>query len=179
VLRAIDKNFHNLNPKERQDRAYELRKKIANYLPELYDNLLGGELKRRAEEIKMEQSKLPIEELRSGEFVDYTIEGIRRLLLSNEPFDIHLLQLVSDYLGIDIYILECSTKDVPLFGEEELKYYYRNRPSIVLLHHTTTCEHFETIGLYDKDHRDIITQFSPDHEFIQKIRSRLFRSKEK
>lgn len=82
--------------------------------------------------------------------------------------DVAYLELVSEELWKDIYVLDAHTHDVYILGTDTTLY-YKHRPSIVLLF---LAEHFELVGILKPD-GDVATLFDPDSPFIQKIKSRM------
>jgi hypothetical protein len=90
--------------------------------------------------------------------------------------DESFLELVSNEIGRDIYILDGFKHDVYRWqsSKDDYDLFYKHRPSIVLIY---IHEHFELVGIAkmtaDNIMEDVITHFNPDHPFIQKLYQRV------
>ena len=120
--------------------------------PTYYDELSRGNLK----EFSM---SLP----------EYSLENMQKELDSDLPVSNLYNEFISDQINKDIYLLDMVKRDVYITGKDD-DILYKNRKSIVLLY---LPGHYELIGLYQKREKNYKTLFSPDHDFILYIRSRI------
>ena len=144
-------------PIDREKFIRELRRDLSKVLdrpahpggPIIYDTLSRGKLREFAEG-----------------YADYSLENMKRELDSSQPVDSVYIEFVSNLLNKDIYILDNRKKDVYVLGDYDL--YYKGRPSIILLY---TGNHYDLIGL--RCNNGIKTHFSPNHDLIRSIQTRL------
>jgi hypothetical protein len=118
--------------------------------PRVYDVLSRGELANMAEHVP-----------------NYSLVNLQRQLLSDEAVDNMYQELISNSIGMDIYILSAENLDVYITGDDD-PILYKNRPSIVLLY---IPGHYELVGIKKKDGQ-IPTLFSPESDFIRAIKKR-------
>jgi hypothetical protein len=134
----------------RKDLAENLSKKKPNTNKTWYEYLSRGKLKDLGKE-------LPV----------CNLENMKSMLNSNKPVDNLFHEYVSEFLGIDIYILDLSKKDVYKTGEDS-DILHKNRRSVVVGY---SPGHYSTVGVkYDNTTR---TSFDFDHPFIVSIKKRL------
>ena len=114
---------------------------------------------------------------------DYSLSNLQARLANPAHFaDEAFLELVSNELGKDIYILDGFERDVYYLGHDT-DLFYKHRNSVVLLY---IHEHFEVVGVArppegqstvdfsDSRNRPFIdTHFDPNHPFIAAIRARM------
>lgn len=116
----------------------------------LYQTLSNGELESIGKEVP-----------------EYSLENLQETLRTGVAVDNAFMEIVSDVLDLDIYILDAKTKDVyPIGTSGEL--YHKGRRTVVLLY---LPGHYELVGI--KLNNSIQTLFSPNHDFIESIRERL------
>lgn len=126
--------------------------------PEVYACLARGKMKEYADIIK-----------------EYHIEVMRSELIDHEFFlDDKYLELISNELSKDIYVLNALTQDVHVFDHAENDMYYKGRPTIVVLF---LPGHFELVGV-QTDTGDVITHFTPSSPFVQALYERYTQLKE-
>lgn len=94
----------------------------------------------------------------------YSLQGLKKHLNSNEPVGDVVITYVSYLLAKDIYILERSTGDVYVMADIPPGI----NTAVVILH---SSGHYETVGILEDD--QWITHFDSDHEFILTVRRRL------
>ena len=92
---------------------------------------------------------------------------MKRSLRSNDWGDIRFLELISNVLDIDIYVVWNKTKDIYILGDKEL--YYKNRDSIIILNNENI--HFDTIGL--KQENGNRTLFDKNEPLIKQMYSKM------
>ncbi len=140
----------------------QFRSDLAEQLPDRYDTLGAGFFK-------------------TLNYPQYSLENMMIELKSGRAVEIEYIQLIADLINKDIYII---SKKVNHDGGEPLMYedndiLYRDRPSIVLLYIENDPKktgHYETMGILNED-ESVSTLFSPDHDFILRIRERMDRLK--
>jgi len=96
------------------------------------------------------------------------LEMQARLRNPNQQVGNEYNEFVSDQLGIDIYILDGTTRDVYMTGDDWGRL-YKDRDSVVLLYMPG---HYELVGLLT-DRMTEVTLFKPENQFIQSIRARM------
>lgn len=102
----------------------------------------------------------------------YSMEAMQRELLSSRPVDHAYIEILSNHLELDIYLISAKTGDVYTTGTE-LELYYRNRRSIVILY---SPGHYDVLGIVRTNSGpDVVfdTLFAPSHEFIVALQKRL------
>lgn len=148
----------------RKDMISSLRQRMASRLTELadpsqsatiriYDCLYKGKCVELASAIK-----------------SYTLEVMTSELMDENFFlDDKYLELVSNEINKDIYILDSRTHDVYVKTEDS-DIFYKNRGTIVLL---ALPNHFEVVGIENPDDpNDIRTYFDADSPFVAALRDR-------
>jgi len=149
---------------DRHDLVKTIRDRLAARLHELvdpeqsdsvriYDVLARGRNKQIASAIK-----------------SYTIEVMQSELMDQDHMlDDKYLELISNELNKDIYILNAIEKDVWVaFGDTDL--FYKHRGSIVIM---ALPQHFETVGIASpEDPEDVKYHFDPESQFIQALKAR-------
>lgn len=120
--------------------------------PCVYDCLARGKMKEYADIIK-----------------EYHIDVMRSELRDPDFFlDDKYLELISNELSKDIYVLNALTQDVHLFDHADVDMYYKGRPTVVLLF---LPGHFELVGV-QKETGDVVTHFTPTSPFVQALQAR-------
>jgi hypothetical protein len=154
---------HTSEPVGRKEMVDALRVHLADRLdapidpsnplsPGVYDCLARGKMKEYAEIIK-----------------EYHIEVVRSELRDPDFFmDDKYLELISNELSKDIYVLNALTQDVHVFDHADVDMYYKGRPTIVVLF---LPGHFEVVGV-QKETGDIATLFSTNSPFVQALQAR-------
>lgn len=127
----------------------QLRYQLALALSEKYNTLSRGQLPSMSKDMPQ-----------------YTLDAMQKELNSNHPVDNLYLELCSEVLGIDIYIIDILKRDIYVIGDKELL--SKNRNSIVLGY---IPGHYELVGVLERE-TFIRTLFPPDHSFITTIKSR-------
>lgn len=122
--------------------------------PTFYQTLSRGELETISEELPK-----------------YSLKNLQKLLDSSRSVGNIFNEFVSDQIDKDIYILDMDNQDVYMVGDDS-DILYKDRSSIVLLY-LSQARHYELVGIKNVNTGDIQTLFSPDHDFIVKIRNRI------
>lgn len=120
--------------------------------PTVYDCLARGKMKEFSDIIQEYKLDILCSELRDPDFF----------------LDIKYLELISNELSKDIYVLNGLTQDVHVFDHSDTEMYYKGRPTVVVLF---LAEHFELVGIR-KASGDVVTHFTPDSPFVQALRER-------
>ena len=122
------------------------------FSPCVHDCLGRGKMKEYAEIIK-----------------EYHIEVMRSELRDPDFFlDDKYLELISNELSKDIYVLNALTQDIHVFDHSDVEMYYKGRPTVVVLF---LPGHFELVGV-QKDTGDVATLFGPNSPFVQALQER-------
>lgn len=110
-------------------------------------------------------------ELRSQELLhEFSLENMRKELLSTGPIGYGYIELLCNYLGVDLYILDYKTQG--LYRSDELiKCATGSRPSIIIcyLEHQG---HFELVAQQISE-TDFKTYFDPNSSLIKHLRATL------
>lgn len=147
-------------PLDRKNYVRSLRNDLADRLGQparigevttVYDTLSGG---------KMREFALSVP--------GYSLDNLQKLLRSDEYLGLEVLELISNIVKRDIYILDLLQHDVYMLATPK-EYLYMDRPSIVILY---LPNHFELIGI-KTDNNDIKTLFDYKHPFIRAINNRM------
>jgi hypothetical protein len=96
------------------------------------------------------------------------LEMQSRLRNPNQHVGNEYNEFISDQLDIDIYILDGTTRDLYMTGDDWDRL-YKSRDSVVLLYMPG---HYELVGILT-DKRTEVTLFKTEHPFIQAIRARM------
>lgn len=186
VLRSFNREYIRANTNDKRQQLTQLfRSGIALSLEELdssgvseYDKLGGGSYaeynKAVSGVIDEKTGNCIVEENR------YSLKGLQKELLSNSFVDHAYIEIISNHINKDIYLISASTGDIYTTGTD-LNLLYKHRDSIVILY---TTNHYDIIGIKRISNvtipdicntGDIIFDclFDPDHELIQSIRRRL------
>lgn len=155
----ITGTFNN-KPLDRKSYVRSLRDDLAERLSQfvrigevttVYDTLSGGKMKEFALSVPA-----------------YSLDNLQKLLKSDEYLGLEVLELISDTVKKDIYILDLLQHDVYMLATPK-KFLYKDRPSIVILY---LPNHFELIGI-KTNNNDIKTLFNHKHPFIREINNRM------
>ena len=157
ILQGFNKTYIESSISEKKKITRKFRNDLSEILDEkmgdgrlCYEQLSRGELKEISKEIP-----------------EASLKNMKNELKSNSWGDQRYLELISNQLGIDIYIISEDKKDVYFTGDFEL--YYKNRDSVIILDINNV--HFETIGI--KVNSEIKTFFDKDNEIIRFLRNKL------
>mgnify|MGYP005999243379 CR=1 FL=1 len=168
ILQGFNKSYRKGDITEKRKLTIRLKLLLASVLDEknpetgetFYNELGNGEISKLSESILKSEENDP-----NCKDMILTKENMQRKLISNEWGDYTVLELVSNQLDIDIYVLSEAQKDVYLCGDKENL--LKGRKSVIIIHRTN---HFETVGL--KVQNNIITFFDKDNDIIKFLRSR-------
>ena len=157
ILYCFNKTYRGLGSHGKQIMARDLRNNLANVLEErikdskktYYQNLSRGEI--------LEISKA-IPEMK--------LEFMQGILRSHYFINFSFLELISQQLDIDIYIINSNDGTVYMTGDDEI--YYKKRRSIILKYIDQA--HFESVGL-KVNNKKIETLFRHDCYIIKKLRN--------
>jgi hypothetical protein len=103
----------------------------------------------------------------------YSLAALQQELFSDNPVDHVYIEILSNHLNLDIYLISSKTGDVYLTGSHT-SLLYKGRRSIVILYHPG---HYDIIGIRRPDAGDgqVIFDclFGNNHQLIQAINSRI------
>ena len=125
-----------------------------------YDTMGNGYLRKYNEAIK------------SVDGDTHSMESLQKELKSNNPVDHSYMEILSNHLDIDIYLISSKTGDVYLTGTDR-RLLYKNRKSIIIFY---SPGHYDIIGIRRKSKEGVIifdTLFSYDHDLILAIKERV------
>ena len=170
ILRAFYREYIEAETKDyRINLVKKLRSSLSEALEEKneytniseYDTLGNGYYKKFNEAIKMVDGDT------------HSLESLQIELKSNNPVDHSYIEILSNHLNLDIYLISSKTGDVYLTGTDR-QLLYKNRKSIVILY---SPGHYDIIGLKRKPNQNGIiifdTLFSCDHDLILAIKGRI------
>jgi hypothetical protein len=140
----------------RIDLAKNVRDALADYLPEIYLTFSGGIFQNFAAQQLLDPELLKIT-------VDYSLEGLQKLLRSTRFIGDELYKLVGESLGVDIYIIRGTNRN--LFPHTNTTEAYRRRRSIVVMGQGA---HYETIAIMSDGL--LQTVFDANHPFLIQLR---------
>ena len=185
LLRAFHKGYiQSRSNSERFQYVKLLRSAIASALGEIdkngvreYDRLGGGYY---AEFNKFVSGAVEDKTGHTIEIDQYSLENLQKELLSDRSVDHSYIQILSDDMNLDIYLVYSKTGDIYTTGTD-LNLVYKNRNSIIIFY---TPGHYDVIGIkrvVDKtipgicNVGDIVFDclFHPQHELIQCLKKRL------
>lgn len=152
ILKAFNKTYNNYdNYTDKKSMVMELRKTLSEVLDEklkgktVYERLGRGTYKDLSKELN-----------------DISLPNMKKALLT-EWGDIRVLELISNSLNIDIYVLN---KDFKIYNTGDYNIYIKNRDSIII--RSIDNYHFETVGLKKEDY--IQTLFDTNDELIMDLK---------
>tara|TARA_Y100000310_G_C20534554_1_gene740205 strand:- start:40 stop:594 length:555 start_codon:yes stop_codon:yes gene_type:complete len=156
ILQGFNKSYINSSVQDKIKTTRQFR----NDLSEILDEEINGKI------CYNQLSRGKLEEF-SKMVPETSIENMKRSLSSNQWGDIRFLELISNVLNIDIFVIWSKTKEIYNLGDKDL--YYKNRDSIVILNSGNI--HFDTIGL--KTENGNRTLFGKNEPIIKQLRSKL------
>ena len=98
-----------------------------------------------------------------------SLQNMKKSLKSNSWGDFRFLELVSNILELNIFIISNDTKNLYITGDPEL--FLKDRDSIIILNSSNV--HFDTVGV--KTQNGIRTLFYNNEPLIQKLTSKLYK----
>lgn len=174
ILQAFHRDYINsVNVLEKEEFTRKLRNLLADTLDstdatgkKIYDTLYEGQLPIFVEEIKEKGDSFVHSEFTE----EWSLGGMIKNLRGNGMISESIYELVSNYLDIDIYLLNEELKDIYYIPNSRLL--YKNRNSVVISIDTTHL-HYSTVGLINSG--KVETYFSPTHEFIAFLNEKIMR----
>ena len=157
ILQGFNKTYIDGDTPERRNIVRKFRNNLSDLLGETmedgktcYEQLSRGELKDISKEVP-----------------EASLENMKKALKTNSWGDQRYLELISNQLDVDIFVINSYEKDVYFTGDYEI--YYKNRDSVIILN--TNNAHFETIGI--KVNSETKTFFDKDNEIIKFLRTKM------
>lgn len=177
VLKATNKEYqNNKNRSYRLKEAESVRYALADKLADIYNDkhrywsavsngsfvgLLLQEIKSQLEEVEVHNvHRNPLLNILR---VDYSLNGLQYLFNSRVELGDEVYSYVAEMLGVDIYILRGTTRDLNFHAAATKDILNK---SIVIMGNKV---HYETIGIKEGD-RGIRTLFDPEDPFIVAMR---------
>lgn len=158
ILQAFNKTYIESPNKEKRLICRTFRDDLSNILDEningaiCYNQLSRGELQEIAKSVP-----------------EASLQNMKRTLKSNDWGDFRFLELISNILNLNIFIISNDTKSLYITGDHEL--FIKNRDSIIILNESNI--HFDTVGIKTKN--GIRTLFGNNEPLIQKLSSKLYK----
>ena len=169
IIRAFSKKYANMNLSDKREYVKRLRLNLSNRLTvEEFKKLANGNLA----EVKIDQNLDKVNGNRDLALRLGWAQYAKGMADCSVWVGEEMLQYISDQLGVDVYVLHDTTRDVYKMGAD-CNVLYKNRPSVVLIYVNES--HYETVGRQgvDKDGNDITrTLFRPDDPFIKQLRDK-------
>lgn len=150
VMNALYSEYKNSDTVKRKKLIKELKDSLIIYLESEYKNLSRGNL-----------------ESFSTEIPEFSLENMKKELSLSTPIDNKYNELVSNYLSIDIYLLDYEKQRRYITGQDD-DILIKDRNSIIIL---VLPGHYEFVGVR-KSEFTVQTVFHPDHPLIKKLRSK-------
>lgn len=160
ILQCFNKTYINSSTEQKINIVMQLRQDLSNILDEkigediCYNQLSRGELKEIAKYVP-----------------EVSLKNMKRSLSSREWGDVRFLELLSNILNLNIFIVFDKTKDLYNLGDEKI--YIKDRDSIIIYNNSNV--HFDSVGLVSNG--KIRTLFSYEDDVIKKLRSKLYKGK--
>lgn len=156
ILQAFNKTYINSSTQDK----IKITRQFRNDLSDILDKEIDGKVCYK------QLSRGSLEEF-SKVVPETSLKNMKRSLGSNEWGDIRFLELISNILELDIYVVWNQDKKIYVLGDNEL--YYKNRDSIIILNSSNI--HFDTIGL--KTENGNRTLFDKNEPVIKQLRTKL------
>jgi hypothetical protein len=158
ILQCFNKTYIDSSDDGKRKIVQQFRKDLSNILDEkvgselCYDQLSRGQLKVIAQSVP-----------------EVSLKNMKRSLASNEWGDVRFLELISNVLNINIFVIFSETGDIYHSGDSDI--YIKNRDSIIIYNSSNV--HFDSVGLVSKSR--LRTLFSYEEDVIKKLRSKLYK----
>ena len=162
ILQAFNKTYNTLDNNGKKVMVREFRNNLSDVLVEepygvkIYDTLSRGELKEF-----------------SNFYPPASLNVMQRDLKNNTWGDIRFLELLSEILDLNIFIIDKYKSDIYQTGDPELL--YKHRDSIIILN--TNNIHFDTVGIETKC--GLKTLFSKDDSIVKIMLSKVYKGRSK
>ena len=158
ILQAFNKTYNTLDNNNKKEMVREFRNNLSDVLEEevngdiIYNKLSRGELK--------DFSKF---------YPPASLKAMQRDLKNNTWGDFRFLELMSEILDLNIFIIDKTKSDIYQTGDKELL--YKDRDSIIILN--TNNIHFDTIGLKTK--HGVKTLFNKNDPVVKLMLSKMYK----
>ena len=158
ILQSFNKTYIESSKREKRLICRTFRDDLSNILDEkidgdiCYNRLSRGELGEISKNIP-----------------EASLQNMKKSLKSNDWGDFRFLELISNILDLNIFIISNDTKNLYITGDPEL--FIKNRDSILILN--TSNIHFDTLGVRTKN--GIRTLFDNNEPLIQKLSLKLYK----
>ena len=158
ILQSFNKTYIESSDKEKIIICRTFRDDLSNILDEkidgvmCYDQLSRGELREISENVP-----------------EASLHNMKNSLKSKEWGDFRFLELVSNVLNLNIFIISSDTRKLYITGDPEL--FLKDRDSIIIMNSSNI--HFDTVGV--KTQIGTRTLFDNNEPLIQKLTSKLYK----
>ena len=156
ILQGFNKTYINSSVQDK----IRITSQFRNDLSDILDKKINGKMCYK------QLSRGSLEEF-SKVVPETSLSNMKRSLGSNEWGDVRFLELISNILNLDIYVIWNEDKKIYNLGDSEL--YYKERDSIIILNSGNI--HFDTIGLKTKNGNR--TLFDKNEPVIKQLRTKL------
>lgn len=162
ILQAFNKTYNTLDNNGKRFMVRDFRNDLSDVLTEeidgmtIYDTLSRGKLKEF-----------------SNFYPPASLKVMQRDLKNNTWGDIRFLELLTNILDLNIFIIDKNKSDVYHTGDSELL--YKHRDSIIILNINNI--HFDTVGL--KTNHGIKTLFDKDDSIVKTMLSKVYKGRSK
>jgi len=151
ILQCVDKEYKGSSNLEKKNLVLKFKEDLKEILKKEYHNL----------------SRQNLEEF-SKNIPQYNLENMLKVLSHNIPVGNEFNELISNYLNIDIYLLDFQKQKRYILGDDDLL--IKNRKSIVLL---VSPGHYDSLGLELHENETgstVRTLFDPTDDLILKLK---------
>ena len=100
---------------------------------------------------------------------EYKLEAMEKVLSPDAYIGVEFIHYISEFLDIDVYIIDLAIMDVFDYRVEDLSVYHKGRKSVVIGYIN---KHFESIAIEEQP-KIYSMPFIPDNKLIIKLRGRL------
>lgn len=164
IISCLLEDYHKLDYPSKYNMIMKFRHELSNYLEQdnIYSSLSRGslfELSKQFNGLIPEQYKLS----------EYSLEFMLMELRDKGTVDEKYLELISNFMNIDIYIIDSKTDDIIVIDED---IYHKDRRSIVLYFDGSHYDHI-VVKRYVNDDFFWFFNFDTNDIFIRNIKNRI------
>lgn len=158
ILQAFNKTYINSNNTEK----IKITRQLRNDLSDILDKEINGEVCYK------QLSRGELEEF-SKSVPETSLKNMKKALKSNDWGDMRFLELISNILELDIYIIFYSKNNFSVYNLGDKQLYYKGRDSIIILNSNNV--HFDTVGV--KSGNGVRTLFDKNEPVIRQLLSKI------
>lgn len=159
ILQAFNKTYISSSVREKQKICRVFRKDLSNILSEkingkiCYNQLSRGGLKEISEFVP-----------------EASLQNMKRSLESTDWGDFRFIEMLSNILDLNVFIIDYNKKDLYYTGDTEL-FIKEDRDNIIIMNSGNV--HFDTVGV--KTNEGVRTLFSYHEDIVKKLLSKLYK----